>query len=169
MKVLVAYMSSTGNTKKIAEAIWGEIVADKDIKPVSEVESLEGYDFAFLGFPIHGYGPDKKTRAILEKLCRNNKKIALFITHASPENEPEVSEWIAKFKQAASGADIVATFNCQGQLSKGVKFIMKISPNKRLRTDARRDNSQGQPDAKRIESAKAFARETMDRLRNAGQ
>jgi flavodoxin len=163
MKVLVAYMSSTGNTKKIAEAIYGEISADKEIKPVSEVESLVGYDLAFLGFPTHGYGPDKKAKAAMEKLCKGEKKVALFVTHAAPEDEAEVAEYMKKFSQAASGANIVGTFNCQGQLASGVKFIMKISPNKKLRSDAKRDNSHGQPDAKRIESAKAFARETMSR------
>ncbi len=29
MKVLVAYMSKTGNTKKVAEAIYGEITGEK--------------------------------------------------------------------------------------------------------------------------------------------
>jgi len=164
VKVLVSYMSSTGNTKKIAEAIYGEITADKEIKPVSEVESLEPYDLTFLGFPTHGYGPDKKTRAILEKLCRDKKKVALFVTHAAPESEPEVAEYVAKFKQAASGAEIVGAYNCQGQLASGVKFIMKISPNKKLRSDAKRDNSKGQPDGNRIERAKAFARETIAQM-----
>lgn len=164
MKVLVAYMSSTGNTKKIAEAIYGEIAAEKEIRPVSEVESLGGYDLAFLGFPTHGYGPDKKTKAILEKLCKDKKKVALFVTHAAPEDEPEVAEYLAKFKQAASGAELVGTFDCQGQLASGVKFIMKISPNKKLRSDAKRDNSKGQPDAKRIEGAKSFAKETLSQI-----
>lgn len=161
MKVLVAYMSSTGNTKKVAEAIYGEISAEKDIKPVGEVESLGGYDLAFLGFPTHGYGPDKKTRAMLERLCRDKKKVALFVTHAAPEDEPEVAEYITKFKQAAAGSEVVGAFSCQGQLASGVKFIMKISPNKKLRSDAKRDNSKGQPDSARLEKARAFARETM--------
>jgi len=163
MKVLVTYMSSTGNTKKIAEAIYGEITAEKEIKPVNEVESLEGYDLTFLGFPTHGYGPDKKAKAVMEKLCKDRKKVALFVTHAAPEDEPEVAEYMKKFMQVASGADIVGTFDCQGQLASGVKFIMKISPNKKLRSDAKRDNSQGQPDARRVERAKVFARETMSR------
>lgn len=164
MKVLVAYMSSTGNTKKVAEAIYGEIPTEKDIKPADEVESLGGYDMAFLGFPTHGYGPDKKAKAVLEKLCRDNKKVALFVTHAAPENEPEVAEYIAKFKQAAAGSEVVGTFDCQGELAAGVKFIMKISPNKKLRSDAKRDNSKGQPDSARLEKARAFARETMSRM-----
>ncbi len=59
MKVLVAYMSQTGNTKKVAEAIYGAIPAPKDIKRVEEVTSLEGYDLSFLGFPMHAFGPDE--------------------------------------------------------------------------------------------------------------
>lgn len=164
MKVLVAYMSSTGNTKKVADAIHGEIAAEKEIRPISEVEDLGAYDLSFLGFPTHGYGPDKKTRATLEKLCKSGKKVALFVTHAAPEDEPEVVEYMAKFKKAAAGADIVGTFDCQGQLASGVKFIMKISPNKKLRSDAKRDNSKGQPDATRLEKARAFARDTMSRV-----
>lgn len=164
MKVLVAYMSSTGNTKKIAEAIHGEIAAEKEIRPVAEVENLGQYDLSFLGFPTHGYGPDKKTKALLQNLCRGGSKVALFVTHAAPEDEPEVADIMAKFKQAAAGADLVGAFDCQGQLAKGVKFIMKISPNKKLRSDAKRDNSQGQPDQTRVERAREFARETMNRI-----
>ena len=169
MKVLVAYMSATGNTKKVAEAIYGEIDAEKEIKAVNEVEDIGAYDLSFLGFPTHGYGPDKKAKAALDKLCKDGKKVALFVTHAAPEDEPEVAEYMAKFKQAASGAELVGTFSCQGQLAKGVKFIMKISPNKKLRSDAKRDNSQGQPDAGRLEQARAFARDAVSSASGQGR
>lgn len=163
MKVLVAYMSSTGNTKKIAEAIYGEIEADKEIKPVREVQDIAAYDLAFLGFPTHGYGPDKKAKEILGNLCTKGKKVALFVTHAAPEDEPEVQEYLAKFKQAAACSEVVGCFDCQGELSGGTKFIMKFM-NQKLRDQARRDNSKGQPDASRVEKAKAFAKETMSRF-----
>jgi len=34
MKTLVTYMTQTGNTKRIAEAIYGEITGEKDIKDI---------------------------------------------------------------------------------------------------------------------------------------
>ncbi len=34
MKVIVTYMSRTGNTKKVAEAIFQEIKGKKEIKPM---------------------------------------------------------------------------------------------------------------------------------------
>ena len=163
-KVLVAYMTSTGNTKKVAEAIYGEITAEKEIKPIGEVQDIAGYDLAFLGFPTHGYGPDKKTRETLARHCTNGRKVALFVTHGAPETEPEVQEYLAKFKQAAAGAEIVGMFDCQGQLSKGTKFIMRIAPNKKLRSDAKKDSSFGQPDETRLDKARSFAKETMARL-----
>jgi len=164
MKVLVAYKSSTGNTKKVAEAIYQEISAEKEIKPIADVNDIGSYDLAFLGFPTHGYGPDKKTKELLERLCTSGRKVALFVTHAAPESEPEVSEWMGKFKQAAAGAEVVGFFDCQGEMSKGVKFIMRISPKEKLRSDAKRDNSKGQPDQARLEKARSFATETMSHL-----
>jgi flavodoxin len=163
-KVLVAYMTSTGNTKKVAEAIYGEISAEKEIKPINEVQDIGGYELAFLGFPTHGYGPDKRTKNTMERLCTKGTKVALFVTHGAPENEPEVPEWMARFKQAAANAELVGIFDCQGQLAKSAKFIMSISPNKKLRADAKRDNSAGQPDDTRLDKARSFARETMSRL-----
>lgn len=162
MKVLVAYMSSTGNTKKIAEAIYGEIDYEKEIKPISEVNDIGGYDLAFLGFPVHGYGPDKKTVKIIGGLCTKGRKVALLVTHSAPENEPDVQRWMEKFKQAATGAELMGFFDCQGELAKGVKFIMKIAPKKEMRSQAKMDNSKGQPDKARLERARVFARGTMN-------
>ena len=160
MRVLVAYMSRTGNTKKIAEAIYGEIGVEKDIMPFTEIADIGRYDLAFLGFPTHQYGPDKKTTEFLERTCTSSRKVALFVTHGAPETEPEVPQWMDKFKTAASGAELVGFFDCQGQLSKGTKLIMKMM-SKKTREEARRDNSQGQPDATRIERAREFAKKVM--------
>jgi len=35
---------------------------------------------------------------------------------------------MAKFKDAASRADLVGFFDCQGELSKGLGTVMRISP-----------------------------------------
>lgn len=115
MKVLVAYMSQTGNTKKIAEAIFEEIQAEKDIKELKDVASLEGYGFIFVGFPIHYGGPAKRAKDFLEKRVQG-KKIALFVTHATREDSKGLQKWLAKCKKAATGADLVGFFNCQGNI-----------------------------------------------------
>jgi flavodoxin len=165
VKVLVAYLSQTGNTRKVAQAIFEEIRDDKEIMPIDRVDSTASYDLAFLGFPVHGEGPDKKTAALLEKHCTAGRNVALFITHASPEgNYGETQGWLAKFRQAAAGANVVDLFDCQGQLAWPIKFFMSIYPNAKYRMWARMDNSKGQPDQTRLDRARAFSRSVMNRV-----
>jgi flavodoxin len=164
MKVLVAYMSKTGNTKKVAEAIFDEIGDEKELKTVDEVDGIEGYDVAFLGFPIHMEGPDKKTAKLLEKHCVDGRKVVLFITHAAPEDSPDLPPMLDKFRQAARGTNIVDMFDCQGELDKTTKRIMSVLPNAKLRMWAKQDNSKGQPDEVRLDRARAFSRNVMERL-----
>lgn len=164
MRVLVTYLSKTGNTKKVAQAIYDEIDEDKDIVPIDQVESTEGYDVTFLGLPIHRMGPDDKEVKLLQTHCVDNRNVVLFITHAAPEDSPDLPPMLDKFRQAASGANVVDMFDCQGELAKGIKLIMSVMPNAQLRAWAKRDNSQGQPDATRIARAHAFSRDVMAKL-----
>jgi flavodoxin len=164
MRALVAYLSKTGNTKKVAEAIFEEISGEKEMKRIEEVESVEGYDVAFLGFPIHAAGPDKKEQALLKKHCIKGRNVALFITHMAPEEDPDLPAWLGKFGQAASGANIVGVFDCQGQVARSLKLFMSIAPDAKVRSWARQDNSKGQPDKARLDRARAFSRDVMKRL-----
>lgn len=167
MKVLVAYLSKTGNTKKVAEAIFQEISDEKEMKPIDKVGSIEGYDIAFLGFPIHAMGPDKKTVELLEKHCINGRNVALFITHMAPEDAQELPTWLDKFRQAACGANVVDMFDCQGQVAKAIKLFMLMAPDAKLRSWAKQDNSKGQPDKARLDRARAFSRDVMKRLHDS--
>jgi flavodoxin len=161
VKVLVAYMSKTGNTKKVAEAIFEEIDDDKEIKPIDKVASIEGYDIAFLGFPIHQMGPDKTTVKLLEKHCTDGRNVVLFITHAAPEDSQDLPPMLDKFRRHAQGANIVDMFDCQGELAKTIKLIMSILPDAQLRSWAKQDNSKGQPDKARLDRARVFSRNVM--------
>ena len=168
MKVLVAYMSKTGNTKKVAEAIYSEISHEKEIKRIEKVTDISPYDFFFLGFPMRQFGPDKKSKELIKKFCPGGKKVALFVTHGSPENGEELPKWLDSFRQATAGADLVGMFDCQGQMSGVVKFFLRTSRNPKHRMWAKMDSSQGKPDAPRLEKARAFARETMLELEKSG-
>jgi len=103
MKLLVAYMSQTGNTAKVAQAIYDAIIAPKEIKRVEEVTSLEGYDLAFLGFPTHAFGPDEPVINFLKTHVKD-RTIALFITHASPEDASPLQGWIQKNQRCFCGS-----------------------------------------------------------------
>jgi flavodoxin len=157
-------MSQTGNTKKVAEAIYDAIRQQKEIMRIEDVTSLDGYDLSFLGFPMYAFGPDEPVKAFLEKHVKD-RTIALFVTHMSPEYNPALQGWVQKFKDAAAGANIVGVFSCQGQVCQEVKTRMLDHPNPQVRGWAQADTSQGQPDATRLERAKSFAKETIDRLK----
>jgi flavodoxin len=161
MRVLVTYMSQTGNTKKVAEAIFQELKGKKEIKPMSEVSSLDGYDLAFVGFPIQGYGPAGDAKSFLEQHSKK-KNIVLFITHASPEDSPELKEWLGNCRTAAGAANLLGLFDCQGELSQVVADFMLNSGDPALAAWAkRRSETVGQPDAARLKKARTFAREIM--------
>jgi flavodoxin len=163
MKVLIAYMSQTGNTRKVAEAIFQEVQDEKEIKELSELDSLEGYDLAFVGFPIHGFGAPEEAKSFLEKQCKG-KDVALFVTHGAPEDLEDLREWLAKCKEAAAGVNLIGMFDCQGELAQGVIDMLLKSPDPKLRYFGEMGpTTRGQPDAARLERAREFAREIMEK------
>ena len=166
MKVLVAYQSQTGNTKKVAEAIYGEIQVEKEIKELNTLKGLEGYDLYFVGFPIQAYGPAHQAKVFLEEHAAG-KNLVLFITHASPEEEEILKQWLDACRKAAVGANIVGMFNCRGELSEEVAEFMKSSGDPQLDAGAdMRSDTLGQPDAARLERARTFTREIMAKFSN---
>jgi flavodoxin len=57
VKALVVYFSQSGQTKKVADAIFEALTCDKEIAELGEVSSLEDYDLSFIGFPVIAFGP----------------------------------------------------------------------------------------------------------------
>jgi flavodoxin len=163
MNVLVAYFSQTGNTRKVAEAIYEAITEAKEIKELAAVESLEAHDLAFIGLPILGFGPAEEAKEFLAAHAAG-KRVALFITHASPEDSEPLQEWLAKCKEAAADSNLVGMFDCQGELSKAVAELLAKSEDPELRAFAEaRSETLGQPDEARLEKARAFAREIIEK------
>jgi flavodoxin len=163
VKVLVAYISRTGNTHKVAEAIAGEIEVDKDIKKLNEVESLDAYDLAFIGFPIERFGPAEEAAQFLA-MKAIGKKVALFITHAAPEGLPHLAAWLEKCRGAAKEAELLGVFNCRGDLARQVRESMLKSEDPQLRAWGEASKPMGNPDEARLNRARAFAKEVLAKL-----
>lgn len=158
MKVLVTYISRSGNTRKVAEAIAGALDADTEIKQLKEVDNLDAYDFSFVGFPIEGFGPAKEAVQFLSTKAAG-KKVALFTTHAAHEEAPQLAGWLEKCSQAASQSEVLGVFNCRGDLAQRVKEVMIKSDDPQLRAWGEASKPTGNPDETRLERARAFARE----------
>ena len=84
MKILITYFSQTGNTEKIAQAIY-EVSSKnhestlKKLKKV-KIEELEDYDLVFIGSPCHDSDLAKPALRFLKKIPDSPKyAIAGFI------------------------------------------------------------------------------------------
>jgi flavodoxin len=165
LRTLVAYFTQTGNTERVAEVIYEELSGDKEIGKIPDVGSLEGYDLAFVGFPIMAFGPADAAKDFLASQAAG-KRVALFVTHASPEDHDALPEWLEKCEQAAAGAELVGTFNCQGELAQSIADLLAASDDPQLREFAEaRSETVGQPDETRLEKARAFAREMVEKAK----
>lgn len=162
MKTLVTYVSTTGNTKKVADAIFEVLPDEKEFEELAEIDDLAGYDLVFVGFPIIAFGPNPAARTFLEEKAAG-KKIALFITHAAPEDSDDVKGWLQTAREAAAGADVVAVFDCQGQLDPAVAEMLLKSDDPVMRGFGEGGPStMGQPDESRLQKARAFAKKVLE-------
>ena len=76
MKNVIIYSSKTGNTKKIAEAIY-EVISDVEIHSADDISHLE-YETIIIGGWIDKGTFDQKALEILKKI--KNKNVAYFFT-----------------------------------------------------------------------------------------
>jgi flavodoxin len=157
VRTLVTCFSQTGNTRKVADAIFGEVTGPKEMKELVELEDLAGYDLIFFGLPIHAGGPAAPAREFLEKNAVG-RQMALFVTHAAPEGMDDVAAMIEACRQAAAGAALLGIFDCQGELAQ------PIDDPRHQEFGRRAGETRGQPDEERLNRARQFAREIMGQL-----
>lgn len=164
MKSLVTCYSESGNTLKVARAIYGEIQGEKELRPLGELSSLDGYDLVFFGFPIMQFGPPRKVRTFL-KTHAAGRNIALFITHASWETPGQtelLAGWLEKCRAAADGTNIVGFFHCRGELSatSAARFLKSEILEVRW-FGSLQPATVGHPDESELDGARAFARDVI--------
>lgn len=163
MKALVCYVSKTGNTRKVAEAIAGALGCEKELRPLESAGELKGYDLVFLGFPVWEFGPADPAREFLETKVAG-AKLALFVTHAMPSaGEPPVVKMLDRIlgrsRRMAQGANVLGVFHCRGELSAQMAESMGKSDNPLLQHfAASRPETLGHPDGGELEAAREFAR-----------
>ncbi len=123
-----------------------------------------GHRPADIGFPIIAFGPAQEGKDFLEQRAAG-KRVALFITHAAPEDQEDVGEWLDKCRDAAASADLVGVFDCQGELSEAIAEALMKSDNPMMQGfGKRRPETIGQPDETRLQRARDFAKEVMGKL-----
>jgi len=131
-KVLIIYMTQTGNTKKLADAIAG--VANRhevSMESISEANPAKAgeYDVVFVGSPIHAGGLSAQAGEYLQGLPDGGKmKLAGFVTHSSSAFRPESFEkGLNTFDEVSKQKkiDCVGVFDCQGKLAPELHDFVK--------------------------------------------
>jgi flavodoxin I len=158
MKVLVTYYSETGNTEKVAKAIYEGIQrAEKEILPIEEVANVDAYDLIFCGFPVHASSVPSKAQPFLKNVLKD-KKLAVFSTHGSLRKGQLA---VAAFDYAmslASSAKVIGTFGCRGKVKSSLlEQLMKKPEHKAWAEEAQ--SASGHPDEADLEDAKGFAKQ----------
>jgi flavodoxin len=148
MKSLIVYSSQTGNTRKLAEAVFDAIPGKKALYPVDEAPDPSGYGFIAFGFWLMQGKPDPKSIKYLGKI--GEKPLFLFATHGAGAGSDHAIKGMEVAKSIASGSDIRGTYSCQGEVNPQIleKASKKPEPPLWL-TDA--PNAIGHPNSADIE------------------
>ena len=158
-KILVTYLSQTGNTKKIAETIYENLEGNKTIMPVDEVKEIEDYSLIFIGFPVHSHSVPFKIERLLKKIPQG-KKIALFSTHGSLPGGHLAREALEHAAVTASKATVLGTFSCRGKVSLAALEVLSKSPEHRAWAETAA-SARTHPDEGDLEDARSFAKWVM--------
>jgi flavodoxin len=155
-KILVAYYSLTGNTQKVAEAIYESLPELKVLRPIDEAADLDKFDLIFVGFPVHAHSVPMKVEKFL-RAVPHGKKVALFSTHASLAGSRLSREAIEHAVVTASQARIISTFSCRGKASSQALEMLSRSPEHEAWVDMAA-SAGTHPNKHDLEEARTFAR-----------
>jgi flavodoxin len=155
-KILVTYISWTGNTKKVADAIFEVLEGDKTIKTMDEAQILDEYDLIFIGFPVHAHSVPFKTEELIKRIPPG-KKIALFSTHGSLTGSRLSREALEHASILASSSKILGTFTCRGKVSLQALEVLSKSPEHKAWAEMAA-STQTHPDEHDLDDARSFAK-----------
>ncbi len=114
MKNLVVYSSRTGNTKKIAEAIFEVLPESKEIFMVEDAPSPDLYDFIAIGFWVDKGTADEKAQGYIKTI--KEKKVGIFGTLGAYPNSIHAREVLSSVRELLDGNDLLGEFICQGKI-----------------------------------------------------
>jgi len=160
MKVLVAYFSETGNTEKLAKAIFEAVESPhKEILPVQDVTGVDGYDVIFAGFPVHAHNVPRKVEAFLKNLP-DGQKVAYFATHGSLRGGELAVTAFYHALNMAKNAKILGTFGCRGKVNqKIIDGLMDKIEHQAWVQEAQ--SAVGHPDEADLEDARSWVEKMM--------
>jgi flavodoxin len=165
MKVLVTYYSDTGNTEKVARAIYEGIgKAEKDILPIQETIEVGEYDLIFCGFPVHASSVPHKVEPFLKSIP-HGRGVAIFATHGSLRKGRLATTAFDYAVSLLSKGKAIGTFGCRGRVKPDLLEALAKKPEHRAWAEGAQ-GAVGHPDEADLEDAKDFAKKMMKKVRS---
>ena len=124
---LVVYSSMTGNTKKIAEAIFQVLPKGSEIFSVEEAPPADNYEKVAIGYWADKGTADKKAMEYLNKVT--DAQVFIFATlGAYPDSEHARNVLARGAALLGEGCTVLGDFICQGKLSEELMARAKQRP-----------------------------------------
>lgn len=129
MKIMITYSSQSGNTEKLAKAIYDRLEGEKEIYPIEQAPPAAQYDLTAVGFWLQAGKPDPKAAGYLAS-CGPDTRLFLFATHGAAKNSDHAKAGMANAAALTNSAEIEGAFNCQGEVNPKVleKVKQKDTP-----------------------------------------
>ncbi len=151
MKSLVVYSSQTGNTKKLAQAVYDALEGEKELFSLEDAPDPNAYDFIAAGFWLMAGKPDPKSSEYLAQI--KDRSLFLFATHGAAKGSDHAENAMNHAKAIADQVKIVGTFSCQGEVNPKILAKVKAKPQPPVwLSDA--DDAVGHPDDDDIKALK---------------
>lgn len=119
MSTLVVYSTLTGNTEKVAKAVFEAINDEKELKNVSEVEKTEDFekfDKIIFGYWVDKGDADERMKKFMAKV--KNKTVGAFGTLGAKPDSDHAKRCLGKVKAflEENGNKVEREFICRGAI-----------------------------------------------------
>ncbi len=165
MRVLVTYLSATGNTEEVAHAIYHSVIHEshKQMLPLELADEFEDPDVVFVGFPVV---EERVPEAVADYLrgLPDGLELALFCTHGSYRGGEVALRAMVSALELAAGKTILGTFSCQGEVPAEVIDALHGHP-EHAGWLLEAKGSVGHPSADERDEAREFARHVLVKAR----
>ena len=164
MKALVTYYSESGNTEKLAKAIFdGMNASGKEMASIGEANADEA-DVIFIGFPVHASSVPAKVENFIKGLPKG-KKVAFFVTHGSLRGGQLAITALHHALSLAVKLTVLGTFGCRGQVKPElIEALLQKPEHRGWAMEAQ--SAAGHPDAADFEDGVEFAGLMIGKARN---
>lgn len=113
MRILLTYSSKTGNTKKVADAIYEQMPRQTVYVPITDTLNPDEFDVIFVGFWVDKGLPDAKAKRFIESI--KGKKVGVFATLGAYPDSDHAKETLQRTRALLEPDNqVMGEFICQG-------------------------------------------------------